>query len=112
MVVAHPHTGRRSLWVSPGFIHHVEVPAPAPPGVREGHWPVRAARPARGAQAVVEPVAGGGGCGQVGESWRFVSRCLERSVLAPEAVLAAGVSVIKCPFPLNARKDTYDHSCY
>jgi hypothetical protein len=28
------------------------------------------------------------------------------------AALAVGESVIKCPFPLNMLKATYDHSCY
>jgi hypothetical protein len=31
---------------------------------------------------------------------------------AVAARLAAGESVIKCPYPLNVLKDTYDYSCY
>jgi hypothetical protein len=26
--------------------------------------------------------------------------------------IAVGGKVIKCPYPLNVIKDTYDHSCY
>jgi hypothetical protein len=43
-----------------------------------------------------------------------VVTCTDGSGATVETVVnvAEGGSVIKCPSPLNVRKDTYDHSCY